>query len=446
MLLHRRVVNDHRKGDWRRVRVVGVVLCVLLASCGGENHAAPPMSPTPTPGNPPPPTPPTWSLTGKLIDDDTESPVKGGRVEVVDGADAGRSALTGDDGGFRFEGLREGQFSIRASAEDFETQTRQISLTSNQVAEFKLRHPPRPARSLIGSILDGLTDGGIPGATLDIEGLGTFTSTMDGTFRIEVPDPEQIRDVTIRSSAAVERQTALRLPGPDARLRLIPSSFDLAAFDEMFRSSGLLQRWTAPPQLTIQTRVLNFTTTSATDSAAVDSAMTTAEADLLVGDLVWSLQQLSASTFTGFAGVQRETAAVGDNVHVTRVGQIVVARYEGLQTATGFWGFSRWATNGDGTVVGGVIMLDRAFETSNSPFRRSLRAHELGHALGYNHVTLRPSVMNPPARIEPNDFDLKAVKLAFLRPPGNRTPDRDPDALTSNLRVPMGVIWASGVH
>ena len=423
-----------------------VLLCALLASCGGGSNAAPPMSPTPTPNNPPPPTTPTWTLTGKLLDDDDDSPVKGGRIEVLDGADVGRSTQTGDDGAFRIEGLREGQFSIRASAQDFESQTRQITLTSNQVAEFELRRPPRPGRAVAGSILDGLTGSGISGATLDIEGLGTFTSTMDGTFRLEVPELEQIRDVTIRSTAAVERQTALRLPGPDPRLRLIPASFDLTAFDQMLRSSGLLQRWTEPPKLTIQTRVLTFTTTGASENAAIDSAMTTTEADLLAEDLVWGLQQLSASTFTGFASQQRETATVGQNVRLQRIGEILVARFEGLQAATGFWGFSRWATDGEGTVIGGIIMLDRGFETSNSPFRRSLRAHELGHALGYNHVTVRPSVMNSSARIEPNDFDLNAVKLAFLRPPGNRTPDRDPDSLTSNLRAPRGVIWASGAH
>ena len=106
----------------------------------------------------------------------------------------------------------------------------------------------------------------------------------DGTFRaVEVPDQEQIREVTIKSTSAVERQTALRLPGPDARLQLIPASFDLTAFDQMLRSSGLLQRWTEPPKLTIQTRVLTFTTTGAAESAAIDSAMTSAEADLLRG-------------------------------------------------------------------------------------------------------------------------------------------------------------------
>ena len=82
-------------------------------------------------------------------------------------------------------------------------------------------------------------------------------------------------------------------------------------------------------------------------------------------------------------------------------------------------------------------MLDAAFDTTDGPFRRSLRVHELGHALGYNHVTLRESVMNSSARIEPNEFDLHGARLAFLRPPGNRSPDEDPDEFTSNLGTGM---------
>ncbi len=37
--------------------------------------------------------------------------------------------------------------------------------------------------------------------------------------------------------------------------------------------------------------------------------------------------------------------------------------------------------------VSGIIMLDRAFDTSGSMRRRSLRLHELGHALGLGHAT-----------------------------------------------------------
>nr|MBP6716260.1 hypothetical protein [Acidobacteriota bacterium] len=80
-------------------------------------------------------------------------------------------------------------------------------------------------------------------------------------------------------------------------------------------------------------------------------------------------------------------------------------------------------------------MLDRDFERSGSPFLRSLRTHELGHALGYNHVFALDSVMNTSARIEPNTFDLSATRLAFLRQPGNRAPDIDPSGFSvNNLR------------
>ncbi len=58
--------------------------------------------------------------------------------------------------------------------------------------------------------------------------------------------------------------------------------------------------------------------------------------------------------------------------------------------------------------------------------------HELGHALGYNHVTVRTSVMNPVISGEPTDFDRTGAKVAFERPPLNRSPDVDPSFYTAN--------------
>lgn len=95
-----------------------------------------------------------------------------------------------------------------------------------------------------------------------------------------------------------------------------------------------------------------------------------------------------------------------------------------------------------GMQVSGIIMLDRAFDTSGSMRRRSLRLHELGHALGYNHVSARDSVMNSYARTEPKTFDHDAARLAFMRPPLNRSPDIDPDPFSVNLRAPsQGLTW-----
>ena len=365
---------------------------------------------------------------------------------MTDGIDAGRSATTGTDGRYALAELRPGQFSIRVSAEAFDAQTRNISLTSDLVADFTLRSIAKPpGRILTGSVVDGVSDGLIPSATLVIDGVGEFTTAADGTFRIEAADPEQLRPVTIRSAQTVQRNTHLRVPGPDTRLTLIPSAFDLVAFDQMFRQGGALSRWIEAPRLTIQTRVLQFTTLAESDYLATDAIMTEEEVNQLVADLSWGLPQLTGGRFQNYATERRETAGVGGSVAVRRTGEIVVARYAGLQSATGFWGYGRWATASPGTIIGGIVMLDRDFELSGSPFRRSLRVHELGHALGYNHVTSRPSVMNASARVEPNDFDLSAARIAFLRPPANRAPDVDPDEFSINIRWGGLVIW-SGAH
>jgi hypothetical protein len=101
-------------------------------------------------------------------------------------------------------------------------------------------------------------------------------------------------------------------------------------------------------------------------------------------------------------------------------------------------------------VVGGIVFLDRDFERSGSQFRRSLRVHELGHALGYMHVTLCTSVMNSSADVMPNDWDRQSVRIAFQRPPGNRSPDTDPSSYSLNTK-PIGrpapiATWGPWIH
>ena len=380
-------------------------------------------------------------LSGAVTDGATQGPSAGARLEIVDGPNAGRSAVTDAQGRYALTSLDAGTFSLRATADGYDPEVRQVTLASNLTADFSLRRsgpPPQPGAGVAGTAVDGESDRALPDVLVRIDGLGETRTAADGTFHFDAAEPQLVRLVTLSSSSIVVRQTHLRVPGPSATLSLIPASTDLPAFDQMFRASGSLVRWVSPPALTVERRVLQFTNVTDQEYTADTEVMSDADAEGLVADLAWALPQISA--FPGFVDELSETAPPGSRVRVSRPGRIVVARYAGLQAATGFWGYGRWQTSG-GEVVAGIVMLDLGFDTSGSVFRRSLRAHELGHALGYNHVTLRESVMNSSARIEPNPFDRAAMKLAFQRPPLNRSPDIDPDPFTANLRGIAERLW-----
>ena len=412
------------------------MICLLAAACGGSggNPAAP---------APPSPSPTRWTLSGTITESGGQTPVAGARVTIADGANASRTTVADDTGRYRLESLEGGTFGLRTTAEGFDTDARSVTLTGDLTLDIGLRRPsapPQPTATISGTAVDGVSSRALANVLVNVEGIGETRTAADGSFQLTASDPEQLRTITLSSSGTITRQTHVRVPGPLATLALMPSSLDLPAFDQMFRSSGSLVRWTAAPSLVIQTRVLQFTNVSDTEYMATTAIMSDAEVQALAADLAWALPQLTGNTFARFAAERVEAAAPGDRVGVARDGQIVVARYVGLETATTFWGYGRWQTSG-GEVRAGIVMLDNGFENSGSQFRRSLRAHELGHSLGYNHVSARPSVMNTSARIEPNAFDRDGAKLAFLRPPLNRSPDIDPDAFSTNLRAMVEAIW-----
>jgi hypothetical protein len=90
-------------------------------------------------------------------------------------------------------------------------------------------------------------------------------------------------------------------------------------------------------------------------------------------------------------------------------------------------GYGSWAEKPDGSIAGGAMFLDKEFDRDDSR-RRLLRIHELGHALGYQHVNSRTSIMNPSIGPEPTDFDRAGAIIAFQRPVGNKAPDVDPSS------------------
>ena len=91
-----------------------------------------------------PATPPqTFSLSGTVSDGTTGAGLAGAKVSIASGQDTGASATADSSGAFTLSGLTPGALVVRASAANFLTATKSISLQSNQVLAIPLTPDPR---------------------------------------------------------------------------------------------------------------------------------------------------------------------------------------------------------------------------------------------------------------------------------------------------------------
>lgn len=293
--------------------------------------------------------------------------------------------------------------------------------------------------SFNGMTLNAVDGQPISGVTVKI-GSQTAVSDSSGAYQMENPGSGFLT-ATLTGSSIVERRTVVTMQsGESLRQTLIPASFDIVAFDQMFRTDNQLKRWTTAPALVVLTTVLNYTQGlgSSEEYYATSEQLTEAETTLLIEQLTEALGLLTGNNFRTFASVERESVASGARVSPLRDGKIVVGRYNGVEGILNTIGFGQWRTQDNGQVVGGAIYLDKDFDKKFEA-RRLLRTHELGHALGYNHVTARTSVMNPAIGPEPTTFDRQGAIIAFKRMPGNQSPDTDPGASPSGGGI-FGVV------
>ena len=379
-----------------------------------------------------PPTAPDRVTLSGVVSVRSTAPCPGAAVvEISAGADAGRRTRVDDSGRYVLANLHPGALTVQASAPGHLVKTASLTLMTDETSDFRL--DPSPYLTT-GRAIDAVTQSAVTGVKVDGDGVTGTSCESSGAFLVAAATASsEPRPLVFTGPNLVERRTNVRVPGTDLVVSMMPGGFDLRAFDEMFRSPQL-RRWTATPPLLIETRSLQFTDLKMMDAVALDEVMPDAEAAALVTDLTWALPQLTGGAFTDSLAVTRQQSAQGARVDLLNNDVITVSRVVGLTAATGFWGFARCRLQGDGRVTGGIIMLDRDFDRSGSAFTRSLRAHELGHALGYQHVAGRTSVMNSQARTEPNDFDRDAARIAFQRPPGNQSPDVDPSSASINRR------------
>jgi hypothetical protein len=185
------------------------------------------------------------------------------------------------------------------------------------------------------------------------------------------------------------------------------------AIAEMLRGpSGRERRWMQRPHLVIVTSVLAFQEGAHAHFTAVDAELTPDEARQLAANMTEGLTVLSGGAFNRFATVRYEQAVPGRAVRVVRTGEIVAGRFRGVREALEAVGYGGRTARADGTITSGTVMLDEDYDRDDER-HRLLRIHELGHALGYNHVASERSVMNPTIGAEPTPFDRRVARIAF---------------------------------
>jgi hypothetical protein len=273
--------------------------------------------------------------------------------------------------------------------------------------------------------------------------LGTRTAVSDDLGRFELKDVHDGAAIlTLSGPSIVDRRRSVAMPADAAKETLIPSTFDLEAFDEMFRGTGQLQRWMSAPALVVLGSEMQYNAIGSDEYPATSEQLTDDEVALLVQHLSEGLALLTGNRFSSFSSVVVERPASGKRVSTLRTGAIVAGRYRGVKSLASTIGLGRWSNAGDtAEVTGGAIYLDQSFDRT-SEARRLLRIHELGHALGYLHVTSRTSIMNPAIGPTPTEFDRDAATIAFERMPGNQSPDND---VADGPRSPGGFGGARGI-
>ncbi|MBA2258365.1 MAG: carboxypeptidase regulatory-like domain-containing protein [Acidobacteria bacterium] len=291
--------------------------------------------------------------------------------------------------------------------------------------------PQGQTRSIAGRITDLLTGAGVQGARVAIGSAAAVTTGGDGSWRADVPPPSTDRILTTITAAGFQpRETYVAWTNNDRQnvaIDVLPDRppFSLAFYRELVRD-GLespsrlepVRRWTANPHIYLRT--LNPKT---------GQPLAPAETAALLQNVRDAVSQLTG----GLLSVG--TVESGVAARPERVGTINIdIKYE---PGDDYCGITFVGAN-----PGSVSFNYERCTTpcAGNPLGPELIAHEIGHALGFWHVSSgvmqAEDFVNCPT-VNFTDSERLHGSIAYRRPSGNLDIDRDPQSVSA-LAAPGG--------
>jgi len=269
---------------------------------------------------------------------------------------------------------------------------------------------------LAGQLINQFSGSALSGITVQYAGKSATTNSA-GLFTISGSPTSTLQQLTLSGSGVHRRVTYARTG--DNKWRVVPSSFDMAAFNDVARDeygSGTV-RWTTRPTVYVDTRPEGFTS---------------AELSIWISQVKIQAAEF-ISKWTGATIAPAAVIATSSPPSDLAPGTIVIhfsendSRYGGNSS---FIGYARMSFTSGGTISSSAVWLRylRYSGITGASKRKGILGHELGHALGYGHMNGETvSFMQPSlgTKTDLSSFDGLAASLLYSRSPHNTTPDSD---------------------
>jgi hypothetical protein len=283
-------------------------------------------------------------------------------------------------------------------------------------------------------------------ASIEVPGLAAVRTQADGTFSLSLRTSDDL-PIIVEADGYWQRQTYLStLSSSRFDANIIPSKgrFDLEFFDHVFRDLGRsgTRRWTREPEMELWTRV--FHCRSLNDRGFCRELVAT---DL---EIPWHVEKIALEVLS--TDTSQFTGGVLDGSHVTTVLHepgMVISPHDMMQAGKITLAVVRlpsrlswtWWQDEAGNMVSSHIQVNQHHQLARGVF-----SHELAHALGYDHPqggdgVPADSIMRDGYFTQPTPTDILHGRVLYDRPPGSRTPDKDPASHSINglsAPQPMG--------